>query len=68
MNVVLEQIKAFFCNYLLMSAVVAWLIAQIIKIFTGLSGVVEIKTGKRTIMEYFLEPITKGFGESLKEK
>lgn len=39
-----------------------------IKIFTGLSGVVEIKTGKRTIMEYFLEPITKGFGESLKEK
>lgn len=36
MNVVLEQIKAFFCNYLLMSAVVAWLMAQIIKIFTGL--------------------------------
>ena len=39
-----------------------------IKIFTGLSGTVEIKTGKRTVMEYFLEPITKGFGESMKEK
>lgn len=36
MNIVLEQIKAFFGNYLLMSAVVAWLSAQIIKIFTGL--------------------------------
>ncbi len=39
-----------------------------IKIFTGLSGTVEIKKGKRTVMEYFLDPITKGFGESLKEK
>lgn len=39
-----------------------------INIFTGLSGTVEIKTGKRTVMEYFLEPITKGFDESLKEK
>lgn len=39
-----------------------------IKVFTGLSGTVEIKTGKRTVMEYFLDPITKGFGESLKEK
>ena len=29
---------------------------------------VEIKTGKITVMEYFLEPITKGFGESMKEK
>lgn len=39
-----------------------------IKIFTGLSGTVEIKTGKRTVMEYFLDPITKGFGDSMKEK
>lgn len=39
-----------------------------INIFSGLSGTVEIKTGKRTVMEYFLEPITKGFNESLKEK
>ena len=36
MTVVLEQLKNFFCNYLLMSAVAAWLAAQIIKIFTGL--------------------------------
>lgn len=39
-----------------------------IRVFSGLSGVVEIKTDKRTVMDYFLEPIVKGFGESLKEK
>ena len=39
-----------------------------IDIISGLSGVVEIKTNKRTVMDYFLEPIKKGFGESLKEK
>lgn len=39
-----------------------------INIFSGLSGSIEIKTDKRTVMEYFLEPIMKGFGESLKEK
>jgi hypothetical protein len=39
-----------------------------INIFSGLSGSIEIKTDKRTVMEYFLEPIIKGFGESLKEK
>lgn len=35
MDVFLANVKAFFSNYLLMSAVVAWLVAQIIKIFTG---------------------------------
>ena len=35
MNVFLESVKDFFGNYMLMSAVVAWLSAQIIKIFTG---------------------------------
>ena len=35
MNIFLENLKAFFSNYLLMSAIVAWLIAQIVKIFTG---------------------------------
>ena len=35
MELFLENVKAFFSNYLLMSAVVAWLLAQIIKIFTG---------------------------------
>lgn len=39
-----------------------------ISVISGLSGSVEIKTDKRTVMEYFLEPIIKGFGESLKEK
>lgn len=39
-----------------------------INIISGLSGSVEIKTDKRTVMEYFLDPIIKGFGESLKEK
>lgn len=39
-----------------------------IRVISGLSGAVEIKTGKRTVMDYFLEPIIKGFGESLKEK
>lgn len=38
-----------------------------IRIISGLSGSVEIKTDKRTVMDYFLEPIVKGFGESLKE-
>ena len=31
----MEQIKAFFGNYLLISAVFGWLIAQFMKIFTG---------------------------------
>ena len=39
-----------------------------IDIISGLSGSVEIKTDKRTVMDYFLEPIKKGFGERLKEK
>ncbi len=36
MNIIIEQAKLLFGNYLLMSAVLAWLVAQIIKIFTGL--------------------------------
>ena len=39
-----------------------------IDIISGLSGSVEIKTDKRTVMDYILEPIKKGYGESLKEK
>lgn len=39
-----------------------------IHIISGLSGTAEIKIGKRTIMDYFMEPIIKGFGDSLKEK
>ena len=36
MNAVLNGFKYFFTNYLLVSAMIGWLIAQIIKIFTGL--------------------------------
>ena len=32
----LEQIKAFFGNYLLMSAIVSWFGAQLCKVFTGM--------------------------------
>ncbi len=32
----LEQIKSFFSNYLLMSALVSWIGAQIVKVFTGM--------------------------------
>ena len=39
-----------------------------IDVISGLSGSVEIKIGKRSVMDYFLDPIKKGFGESLKEK
>ena len=39
-----------------------------IDMISGLTGIVEIKTGMRSIMDYFLEPIIKGFDESLKEK
>ena len=35
MEVFLDGVKDFFGNYLLMSAIVAWLVAQILKIFTG---------------------------------
>lgn len=39
-----------------------------IDIISGLNGSIEIKTDKRTIIRYFLDPIIKGFDESLKEK
>lgn len=39
-----------------------------IDIMSGLFGSVEVKIGKQSIMRYFLDPIVKGFGESLKEK
>lgn len=39
-----------------------------INIMSGLTGTVEVKVGKRSIMRYFLDPIVKGFGNSMKEK
>lgn len=36
MDVIVGSIKEFFGNYLIVSAIVAWLAAQVIKIFTGL--------------------------------
>lgn len=41
---------------------------QDIQITAGLTGAVEIKTGTRSVMEYFLEPVIDGFGNSMKEK
>lgn len=35
MNNFLDGLKAFFCNYMFISAIVSWLVAQIIKIFTN---------------------------------
>ena len=35
MEIVLANVKAFFTNYLLISAIVSWITAQIFKIFTG---------------------------------
>jgi len=32
----LEQVKSFFSNYLLMSALVSWFGAQLVKVFTGM--------------------------------
>ena len=43
-------------------------ISDRIDVISGLTGMVEIKTNKRSVMEYFLDPIIKGFDESLKEK
>jgi len=39
-----------------------------IDIVSGLTGSAEIKVGRRSVMSYFLDPIIKGFGESLREK
>ncbi len=39
-----------------------------INVMSGLTGAVEVKVGKRSIMRYFLDPIVKGFGDSMKEK
>lgn len=39
-----------------------------INVMSGLSGAVEVKIGTQSVMRYFLDPIVKGFGDSLKEK
>lgn len=39
-----------------------------INIISGMSGSIEIKTGTRTVLSYFLEPILDGFENNLKEK
>ncbi|MBP2623295.1 HlyD family efflux transporter periplasmic adaptor subunit [Streptococcus oricebi] len=41
---------------------------QGIELISGLSGTVEIRTGKRTVLDYFLDPIRDGLDKSLKEK
>lgn len=39
-----------------------------INLISGLSGTMEIKTGERTILSYFLDPVLNVFDNSLKEK
>lgn len=39
-----------------------------INIISGMTGIIEIKTGTRTVLSYFLEPILNGFENSLKEQ
>lgn len=39
-----------------------------IELLSGLQGNVEFQTGKRSILQYFLDPITKGMSESMKER
>lgn len=38
------------------------------KLITGMVASVEIKTGKRTVMDYFLEPLRKNVDSAMKEK
>lgn len=39
-----------------------------IKLMSGMTGNVEVKVGKRSVMDYFLEPILGSVDRSLKEK
>lgn len=39
-----------------------------IDIISGLSGTVEIKTGERSILSYFIEPLLNGIDDALKEQ
>ncbi len=39
-----------------------------IKLEYGMSGTMEVLVGKRSLMDYFLEPVKKGLDNSLKEK
>ena len=38
------------------------------KLLTGMTASVEIKTGTRTVMEYFLAPLRKNVDQAMKEK
>ena len=41
---------------------------KLVNISPGMNATVEIKTGKRRVIEYFLSPILKGFNESTRER
>ena len=42
--------------------------ADNLEILEGMTAVCDFKVGKRTIMQYFLEPVTEGLENSFKEK
>ena len=39
-----------------------------VSLITGMQGTLELRVGKRTVLDYLLDPIKKGMGNSLKEK
>lgn len=41
---------------------------KLVHISPGMNATVEIKTGKRRVIEYFLSPVLKGLGESARER
>lgn len=43
-------------------------VSDSMQLISGMSGIAEIKTGNRSIMDYFLDPILNGMDESLREK
>jgi len=43
-------------------------VGEAIEIQPGMTAIVEIKTGKNTVLGYLLKPISKTFGESMRER
>ncbi len=39
-----------------------------VSLITGMQGTLELRVGRRTVLDYLLDPIKKGMGSSLKEK
>ena len=55
-------------QYIVAGTQLITIVPEEINVISGLTGSVEIKTGTRSVMSYFLEPITQGLGNSMKER